>query len=64
MGSSISHPKHDFEDTRQRNPTNMSMHQSPLNVLSEIVMLSDSSTLWELNRLETIALESATPTVG
>ena len=54
MRSSTSHRKHDFEDTRSRNPTNISALAGPKNnhCTRKMIILTDSSTLEELNRLE------------
>ena len=73
MRSSISHPKHDFEENRSRNATDIQKKKRKKSTKTIILrssldyrlsLLTRSSSREELNRAEIFELKSAPPTVG
>ena len=62
----ITRPKHGFENIRSRNPPDHHVFALVLKhkYTREIIMLTDSFTLEELNRSQTFSLTTATPNVG
>ena len=62
--SSTSHPKHDSDEIRWRNPTNISMRESQNRYMSKMIILTGRSSREELRRSETLEPKRATPTVG
>lgn len=65
MSSSVSHPKHDFQHIRSRNPTKRFMRWSYNNHCTRnFTVLTDSSTLKKLNRPETFGPNHVARTVN